>query len=283
MNDRPQISGRLIWGLIVLTLGILWTLDNLGQADASHFLRWWPIVALGWGIMLLTGVTGRRRPVPGWIWTIVGGVSLLRPLGIANIDVFDLWPMILIFIGAQLVMRAWQGADAHGQGIASGPRFDASAVLAGSQRKVVTQEFTSGDVNAVLAGTTLDFRPSKLATGRGVVDVFAMWGGIDLIVPPEWRVVSEVTPILGVFQDGTVVPADPNAPTLVIRGAVVMGGIEVRNDERKTVRARVQGGNQSVRVGPGGFVRVGVIGPEPRPNAPRPDAPASRPSGTETP
>jgi hypothetical protein len=277
MNDRSRITGRMVWGVIVLSLGVLWTLDNLGQIDASQVVQWWPLIALAWGLMLLTGTSVRRRPLAGWIWTIIGGFSLLRPLGIANVGVFDMWPVLLILIGAMIVVRAWRGTGGLDPAVTTGPRIEVSAFMAGSQRKIVSREFSTADVNAVLAGTTLDFRPSKLANARGVVDVFAMWGGIDLIIPPEWRVVSEVTPILGVFQDETVVPADPDAPTLVVRGTIMMGGIEVRNDERKGLRTRVRGQDHTVQVGPG-FVRVGVIKPERRS-----DAPESRASGTESP
>lgn len=236
----------MLWGLVILALGILWTLDNLGQIDASRVVQWWPLVTLGWGITLLRRARGGSFPLAGWIWTIIGAVSMLRPLGIARIDVFDLWPMIFILIGATVVVRAWRGVAESGP-VTAGPRFDASAFLAGAQRKVVTQEFSACDVNSVFAGTTLDFRPARLANGRGVVEVYAMFGGIELIVPPEWRVVSEVTPILGVFQDLSVVPEDPAAPTLVIRGHAVMGGIEVRNDEVRGTGARTR--SHVVRVG----------------------------------
>jgi Domain of unknown function (DUF5668) len=246
MNDRPAISGRMVWGLVVLTLGILWTLDNLGQIDASQVVRWWPLVALAWGVTLLVGA-GNKKPIAGWIWTIIGATSLVRPLGIADADVFDFWPMLLVVLGAGIVWRAWTGREFFPREAGRvGPKIDASAYFAGSQRKVVTDEFSAADVDAVIAATTLDLRPARLAGGAAVVDVFALWGGIDLIVPGEWRVVSDVTPILGVFQDLTVVPADPSAPTLIVRGSVVMGGIEVRNDERKST-SRVR----TVKVGPG--------------------------------
>ena len=268
MRETQRITGRMVWGLVVLALGVLWTLDNLGQIDASLVVQWWPIVPLAWGLLLISGINGRRKARAGWIWTAVGILSILRPLGLARADLFDFWPLLLVFIGGSLVYRSWQGAP----GIrADGPRIDVSAILAGTQRKVVTERFASADVNAVIAATTLDLRPAKLVDGHGEVDVYAMWGGIDLLVPREWRVVSEVTPILGVFQDTTVVPEDPNAPTLLIRGSVVMGGIEVRNDERKPFRTRVRGRDQVVQIGPGGIVRMGVVEPPEKPPHPERD------------
>jgi hypothetical protein len=260
VKETQRITGRMVWGLVVLTLGVLWTLDNLGLIDASLVVQWWPLVPLAWGLLLVSGINGRRKTRAGWIWTAVGVFSLLRPLGLSRAGLFDFWPLILVGIGGSLVYRAWKGAPSSGVR-ADGPRIDVSAILAGTQRKVVTDRFASADVNAVLAATTLDLRPAKLVDGRGEVDVYAMWGGIDLLVPREWRVVSEVTPILGVFQDTTAVPEEANAPTLLIRGSVVMGGIEVRNDDRKPFRTRVRGRDQVIQIGPGGIVRMGVVTP----------------------
>jgi hypothetical protein len=256
MNERPLLTGRLLWGLSILTLGVLWTLDNLGQLDASRVVRWWPVLPLFWGVSLLTGLGGRRRTVPGWWWTVFGGLAILRPLGITSLEVFDFWPVIFILIGASLVYRAWTGQSLVHDGTETGARLNASVVLGGSERKVVTQEFASGEINAVIAGVTVDFRGSQLAGGRGVLDVFAMWGGIVLIVPENWRVEGEVSPILGAFQDSTSPPVDPGAPTLRVRGSVVMGAIEVRNHERATVRVRTRDEQGEGSAGPGFRVRT---------------------------
>jgi cell wall-active antibiotic response 4TMS protein YvqF len=273
MNERPLVTGRLLWGLVVLTLGVLWTLDNLGQIDASQIVRWWPVVPIGWGLMLLSGAAGHRRTGAGWAWTIFGALAILRPLGIASLDLFDFWPVLLILVGGSLVYRSWTGRSWVHSATETAERLRASAFLGGSERKVVNQEFASGEINAVIAGVTVDFRGARLAGGRGVVDVFAMWGGIDLIVPEGWRVESDVTPVLGAFQDRTIPPGDSAAPTLKVRGSVVMGGVEVRNNERPTVRIRTKDGRREVRVGPGGVV-IGAIGQTARPT--RDDAPGDR-------
>ena len=61
-----------------------------------------------------------------------------------------------------------------------------------------------------------------------MIDVLAMWGGIDIRIPRGWRVVSKVAPIIGSFEDRTD-RAGQDAPRVVIRGSAIMGGIEVRN------------------------------------------------------
>lgn len=261
MTERPVLSARLLVGLVVLALGVLWTLENLGFMDASRIVRWWPLLALAWGLMRLTGLGTRRQIIAGQIWTIIGAFGLLHLAGLVRATVFDLWPLILIGIGASLIGRAWRGGAGARVPGDSGSRLNAFAFLAATERKVVDQEFRAGDVGAVMGGATVDFRPARLAENRAVLDVFAMWGGIELIVPTGWRVVGEVTPLLGAFVDSSAPPTDPAAPTLVVRGLVMMGGVEVRNDERSARRARVDVEPGSIKVGisKGGVLVKGIV------------------------
>ena len=150
VNLGFRVTGRMMWGLVVLTIGVLWTLDNLGQIDASRVLRWWPVVAILWGSLLLMGGTGRPKPVAGWIWIVIGNLSLLRPLGVANVDFTDFWPVIFIAAGALLFWRAWTGQD-PGRAGAAGKRhsIDASAFFAASQRKVLSDSFSARRVSSL--------------------------------------------------------------------------------------------------------------------------------------
>jgi hypothetical protein len=56
-----------------------------------------------------------------------------------------------------------------------------------------------------------------------------MMGGFEIVVPETWRVISEVTPFMGGIEDKSRTSANPNAPTLVIRGFMMMGGLTLRN------------------------------------------------------
>jgi cell wall-active antibiotic response 4TMS protein YvqF len=230
MNDRSVLTPRLIFGLVILTLGLLWTLDNLGLVNASEITRWWPLAAITWGVLRLQGIAGRRNGVVGTFWLVVGSISLLHTLGYTSITIFVLWPLFLILLGASLVFRAWRGTSWVSSGAEPSSRLNTFAFLAAAVRKVVAQDFRGGDVSAVLAGASVDLRSAQLADGRAVIDVFAMWGGIEILVPAGWRVVGEVTAVAGGFQDSTPPPADPNAPTLVVRGWVLMGGIDVKSE-----------------------------------------------------
>ena len=115
--------------------------------------------------------------------------------------------------------------------------------------------------------------------------MFAWWGGIELVVPEDWHVVSEVTPVMGGVEDSTHFTGGEPATTLVVRGLVVMGGVEIRNTKRgwnqfRGVKVGVTRSGRSrkeVRIDQSGITITLDVGPEPQ--APPPPPPPPPPVG----
>lgn len=56
---RPE---GIVFGLILVVLGVLWTLANLGRLDMLDTLRrWWPLSLVLWGALELAAVAARRN------------------------------------------------------------------------------------------------------------------------------------------------------------------------------------------------------------------------------
>ena len=102
------------------------------------------------------------------------------------------------------------------------------AVLGGVNRGNNSRAFRGGDLTAVMGGCEIDLRQAAIE-GEAVIDVFAMWGGIEIRVPENWSVVGRVTPILGGYEDKTRPPRDAGTQRLIVRGMVIMGGVEIKN------------------------------------------------------
>jgi hypothetical protein len=103
------------------------------------------------------------------------------------------------------------------------------AMFGGAERKggwVVPRRLR---VMTVMGGADLDFREARFAPGENRVAVFAMFGGVDIIVPPGLRVDVEGGAIFGGFEDAThrATADDPDAPRLVITGFAMFGGVSV--------------------------------------------------------
>ena len=232
-----RITGRLLFGIVLVTLGILWTLDNLGLANADEFLRWWPALVIGYGVMRVTGLDGTRRQVSGILFVLAGGWMLARSLGYVHVSIFRLWPAWLIVIGGSLVWRSLRGpgmshdaSDGH-----SYPR--PFAFMGGNVRTIESQSLVGLEATAVMGGVEADMRGARARGNEVVAEVFAWWGGIELIVPEDWRVVSEVMPIMGGVEDKTRL-AEGGTTTLIVRGLVIMGGLEIQNTPGTSDRFR---------------------------------------------
>ena len=61
--------------------------------------------------------------------------------------------------------------------------------------------------------------------------VLAVMGGFQVLVPATWNVILEATAFMGGVDDRRRPPAtpDPAAPTLILRGFVMMGGVEIKD------------------------------------------------------
>jgi len=160
---------------------------------------------------------------------VVGVLSLLNNLNIINIPPLTrlIFPALLIWVGLNLVMR--QRPVRTESGVTASPSdLNVSTMLGGVNRKVVSNGFVSGTVSAVLGGVNLDFRDVEIKGGEANLDVFAVMGGVTLMVPPDWIVESRLTPLLGGYDDKTHPPKD-STKRLIIRGTVAMGGVEVKS------------------------------------------------------
>jgi hypothetical protein len=178
---------------------------------------------------------------------------LIDRLGLWDINIWALWPLILVFVGGRIFLRAFNPDEAHaatfGDTVAfvpdlssgettapvSGPvetgaTISATALMGGFNRKVVSPAFHRAELTAFMGGGKLDLRDAKLVDGRGVIDVFAMMGGFEILVPDTWNIEVEVVPFMGNCEDKTVRHPEGAAPRLVVRGFVMMGGVDIKNN-----------------------------------------------------
>lgn len=104
------------------------------------------------------------------------------------------------------------------------------AIMGGVNRKdrwVVAETVRAA---AIMGGVSLDFREAVLPPGRTHVQVMAIMGGVDIIVPPHVAVQADGVAIMGGFEDMHRAPArpDPDTPVLVITGMAFMGGVDIK-------------------------------------------------------
>lgn len=85
-------------------------------------------------------------------------------------------------------------------------------------------------VVAVMGGVQLDLRQAVLAPGLTEIEVFAVMGGVEIVVPPGVRVETMGMAVMGGFDTsaGDAHATSPDRPFIRISGLAVMGGVEAK-------------------------------------------------------
>jgi hypothetical protein len=105
--------------------------------------------------------------------------------------------------------------------------FSIVAAMGGRVFESSTRNFTEGRATAFMGGIELDLEDAILAPGAYLV-LRTVMGGIDVVVPPGWRVEVMGRSVMG----GVANLTDPDvladdAPVLLVDALAVMGGIEI--------------------------------------------------------
>lgn len=228
MDNKPtfQPTPQLVLGLIVIFLGILFTLDNLNIVEAGVYLRYWPALLLAYGIYRLIEPGNPPHLFPGIVFTVVGGFLFLNTLHL-HWHFRTYWPILLVLFGLTIISHAFRRHSLIGTD--SNSVLSAFAFLSGVERSCRTQDFRGGELTAVMGGCEIDMRQSAMEQDEAVLNIFCLMGGIEVRVPDNWTVSSEILPVLGGCEDHTEPRGDGPRKHLIVRGTAIMGGIEVRN------------------------------------------------------
>lgn len=230
METKARITPQIVLGLIIIAVGVLFTLDNMDLIYARDYLRYWPALLLLYGIVRLAQPSGTPGRFMGLVFTFAGGALLLDRLDVFDFSVWSFWPLLLVILGLTLVFRASKRMDAsRSQASESSATVNGFALLGGTKRTNNSQDFQGGELTAVMGGCEIDLRQASIKGGDPVIDVFAFWGGIEIKVPEDWSVDVQGTPLLGGFEDKTRPPKGGSNRRLVVKGYAIMGGVEIMN------------------------------------------------------
>src|SRR5262245_43587767 len=223
-------SARTVVAIGLIALGVLWTLDRFNIMEAAPLLRWWPAVIVMFGLSRLLGIGARPQVGAGAIITLIGAWMLGSNLDVIHVGIWDLWPLVLVAIGVTMIVRARNVPATDktpGDASSSVNKF---AFWSGLRPPPLqSQDFRGGEMTAIMGGIESNLRQARIATSPAVLDLLVIWGGVDLKVPEDWRVEVEATVVMGGVVGKVKTPPADAKQVLVLRGLVLMGGVEIGN------------------------------------------------------
>jgi predicted membrane protein len=218
-NQQPVIGSsiKLVAGIFFTALGVLLTLDNLDIIDAGRVLRFWPVVLIVIGLINLNHAGRRGLSI---VAIVLGSFLVATRAHLLRFSMFELWPLLIVGVGLVIVLRAL-GVSAPDQ------RGSLWSVLNTRKVTIDPEKLNGSRIISFMGGSQIELTNTGEHEGPVVVEVLAMWGGIEIRVPAGWEVIAEAVPVMGGIDIRTA--GAPGGRQLVVRGLVLMAGMEIKN------------------------------------------------------
>jgi predicted membrane protein len=258
-ESKNAISGRVLAGVLIITVGLLIFADRSGMLLLPDWLISWPMI-----LIVIGSYLGIRHGFRGPAWIImllIGGIFLTGQIN-DDLDFKNyLLPLIVIAVGVTILFRpqkksrerwrkSWDMrsgttnentmvtpittvAAATNVRPTSDDFLDTVTVFGGVKKNIISKTFQGGEITTFFGGTELNLMQADIINGRIVIDITQVFGGTKLIVPSNWRIKSDdLVAIFGGLDDKR--PVQPNVTSdsdkiLVLRGTCIFGGIDIRS------------------------------------------------------
>jgi len=122
-----QRVSRLIAGTLLLLVGGLFVLQNLGMIRAGHFGDYWPLLLVWVGLTRMLAPNRGRHFASGLLIFLLGVFFQLDRLEVILIPVRQFWPIVLIGGGLALIVDSLVSRRGRAQVTTGSPAGPGSA------------------------------------------------------------------------------------------------------------------------------------------------------------
>ena len=259
-QNRRNPTHRRFGGLLIILAGVALLLSRI-PATKDFFPPWlfsWQVLLIVIGIF----IGARRGFSAGFSWLIlilIGLYSLLNDqlvLG-AQLKVY-LLPLLIILLGLYLLFfrrnnahhyrkmerfhnriqrkrERWQQYAHASQNIPESPNDNNSedfvninSVMGSVKKNVFTKSFKGGKISCTLGVAALILTQADIED-TAVLYLSISFGGAEITIPANWKVQNELTAFMGGVDDKRHNAMPSQNKTLVLKGDVFCGGVEIRN------------------------------------------------------
>lgn len=222
---------NVLWGLVLVALGIIIGLNSFGVTDIDLFFDgWWTLLIIVPCFIELFSSRDKTGPVVG----LVIGVLLL--LACQEILTFELilklaLPAVLVLVGACLIFKdvftpgkkkAFQAVQQNATNLPAH-----SGIFSSQSFRYDGVDFTGAELTAVFGGVDCATENSFIH-GDCLVNCTSIFGGIDLSVPANVNVVVRSTSIFGGVEDKRGNTAPVAGPTVYVNALCLFGGVDIK-------------------------------------------------------
>lgn len=221
-------SGKYLWGVVLIILGVIIGINSLGIADIDIFFDgWWTLFIL---VPSFIGLFTDSDKKGHFIGLVVGGALLLACQGIIQFELIAklILPFILIVIGLSFIFN--EGIKKNiTKKIHETKEGELESIVATFAEQKIGKEnekFKGAVIDSIFGGVVLDLRKAKLEP-EVIIKANAIFGGITIKVPEGIQIKIKATPIFGGVSNK--VENKENSKTVIYLDATaIFGGVDIK-------------------------------------------------------
>lgn len=234
--NRNADNGHIWTGIFLLIVGGASLAKSLLIPMPAWLFSWQTfMIALG----IFIGIRGNFHGAAWIILILIGGAFLINGFYPAIELRNRIWPLIIICLGALFIFRSGNRKRSQRREIRSGDTVlsaqdedvaDITTMFGSTQKTITSKQFASGDITCLFGSAELDLTHADI-NGPVLIDITAICGGVELIIPANWTIKSDVVSVFGSVRDKreqAVLSQDPEK-TIILDGTALFGGIEINS------------------------------------------------------
>ncbi|MGP8246916.1 MAG: LiaI-LiaF-like domain-containing protein [Bryobacteraceae bacterium] len=235
--QEQDVHQRFVPAIVLIAVGAIFFLSNLHILSWHDLSAYWPVALIAVGLYKTVDSDDSSHRTAGGVLIVIGGLLLANNLGYLYFTWREMWPLLLIGLGVLMLFDrlgwSWPTRFSWNEAATSSANvlFE-TAVFSGGKRRLVVSDFHGGKVDAVFGGFEIDLRNCDIAGDSAVLELNAVFGGVELRVPETWAVVCKGAGVFGGYSDETRHPNPaqlPNPKQLICKGGAVFGGVVIKN------------------------------------------------------
>lgn len=238
---RYRTFNRVVTATVFIIAGLLIIARNNGFIDPYiyNIIMSWPMLLIVIGITSLC----KRNFWSGFILLAIGTYSILPRMTEMEANWMQMfWPVLLILIGLSILFKRrpgfhhqrWQQKRSQyaKEVYSSESGYVVCDNTFGSIKQIVLDPvFKGASIKNTFGGTILDLRRTKLEAPETYIDIDCSFGGIEIYMPSNWNLQSQINAVLGGCDDKRYNPGIEidQEHLLIIRGNITFGGLEFKS------------------------------------------------------
>jgi len=224
MNQKAK---GILWGIAIIAVGILWGLNKSNIIDFTIFFPgWWTLFII---VPSAIGLFKDRDKTASAIFLVIGIFLLIN----ANVDLKPIkvliLPAIVVLIGIYIIVKNIKNNKEQPQFEQAivNPNYQEYSATFAEQKYVFDQQFLGGKFSATFGSINIDLSRAYIQPGT-LIDARANFGGVEITVPQNIRVVIKSHGFFGGTSDKSNKNLPFDAPTLYVDSSCLFGGVNIK-------------------------------------------------------